>query len=406
MLHVQFFLRNALKTDPLKLATIYCQLAIEGEKRDTPFSTQVKVPPVYWNGERATPDYALADNVNRQLLNIRKAIMDIFDMHAIMHAGTDITYAFIRDHYLGDGQIKQTKETPKFTEALARLMEYKENVQKVEKGTLKRYRTRYQAVMAYLKDSKQQDIRISEIRHAFIENFKSYLATQQKPDGTQAFCKNSINKYLSLVSSVIDFAIKKEWIQFRPLGKMNLAYEKPKPPKYLTPDLRQLILSSDFPSAEKTKDIAIFLMHTGFSYTDYLSLKNEHLLGNCFRKARNKTGIFSMPILLPETKKIIEKYGCIDNLPRPDMSDLNKELKYLGDLVGINEKTVGFNLSTSVFRDTFISMMENEYMIDERTLMRMSGHTNRRQLDTYSNISPDRMIYELKERNKNFKLEI
>ena len=405
MLNVQFFLRGSKKADPMKLVSIYCQLSIEGEPRDTPFSTGIKIPPAYWSGERALESYALADNVNRHLLNIRKSFQDIFDMYHMLHPGTDITYSFIREHYLQNGTVKNPKESPKFLAALESLIQYKRDVQKVEPGTMKTYRTRCQALMKFLKDTKQLDIRITEIRHAFIEHFKSYLATQRKPDGSAAFCKNSINKYLSLVSSVIDHAIKKEWIQFRPVAKMNLSYEKPKPPKYLTALLRQMIINCPHPSAEKARDIAVFLMHTGFSYTDYLSLRNEHLIGNCFRKARNKTGIYSMPILLPETRKVIEKYGCIDNLPRPDMSDLNKELKFLGDLVGINHRTVGFDLSTSVFRDTFISMMENEYMIDERTLMRMSGHTNRRQLDTYSNISPERMIYELKERNKNFKIE-
>ena len=406
MLQVQFFLRGTQSINPKKMTSIYCQLAIEGMRRDIPFSTGIKIPSAYWDRERASDDYPLADNVNRHLLNIRKAFQDIFDMHSMLYPSQEITYAYLRNNYLGEGLIKPPGDCPTLKAAVLRLIDHKRDVEKLQGNTLKTYTTRKKALFMYLEKSRQQEIKISQVRHSFVEGFKTFLSMQYDQDGQPMYCKNSINKYLSLISSTIDFAVKQEWIQFKTLGKMNLAYEKPKPPKYLTAPLRQAIINCKHPSVEKVRDVAVFLMHTGFSYIDYQTLRNEHLIGNCFRKARNKTKIFSMPILLPETKKVIQKYGSIDRLPRPDMADINKELKFLGDLVGINRHTVGFDLSTSVFRDTFISMMENEYMIDERTLMRMSGHTNRRQLDTYSNISPERMIYELRERNKNFKIEI
>jgi hypothetical protein len=74
-------------------------------------------------------------------------------------------------------------------------------------------------------------------------------------------------------------------------------------------------------------------MYTGFSWIDYTNLKSEHLMDDkCWRVQRQKTDVWSMPILLPEAKAIIDKYGSIEKLPRPNDSDLNKELKYLQNL--------------------------------------------------------------------------
>jgi integrase len=88
---------------------------------------------------------------------------------------------------------------------------------------------------------------------------------------------------------------------------------------------------------------------------------------------------------------VITKYQGIKNLPRPDISDLNKTLKILGEVC-----QAPFSLSTSTFRETFSSMMENEYMVPDRLLMFMMGHTNPRQLRNYSTVMPARILHELK----------
>jgi integrase len=139
-------------------------------------------------------------------------------------------------------------------------------------------------------------------------------------------------------------------------------------------------------------------MYTGLSYTDYLTLNQSHILkieqGAYIKKKRNKTDIYQIIPILPQTKIILDKYK-IDNLPRPDMSDLNKELKYLQELCSIPESLIGFRLSTSVFRETFATMMENEYMLPTRVIMTMMGHSTTKQLNTYSNIMPSRIHHDL-----------
>jgi integrase len=60
-------------------------------------------------------------------------------------------------------------------------------------------------------------------------------------------------------------------------------------------------------------------------------------------------------------------------LQQPDISKLNKALKPLGEIV-----KAPFSLSTSTFRETFSGMMENEFMVPDRLVTFMMGHTNPR----------------------------
>jgi integrase len=101
-----------------------------------------------------------------------------------------------------------------------------------------------------------------------------------------------------------------------------------------------------------------------------------------------------MPILLPEAKAIIEKYGSIEKLPRYDASDLNKDLKHLAHCAGI-AKDLQHPLRISDFRETFASMLENEFMLEPRIVQVMIGHTNPRQIQSYSRLMPERILYEL-----------
>ena len=149
----------------------------------------------------------------------------------------------------------------------------------------------------------------------------------------------------------------------------------------------------------KIRDISIFLWSTGLSYTDYCSLSEKNIIifegTPWIKKSRKKSKIYSLVPIFPDAAEIIEKYGSISQLPKPHISDYNKELKFLGDIVGINEESVGFDLSSSVFRETFCSILENEYMIEDRTIMFMMGHKTKKQRNRYSHIMPARMKYEL-----------
>lgn len=390
MLKVKFFLRNAESATPEKQCTIYCQLEIEGQTRSTPFTTHLQLPAKHWQAGQISKDYFMADILTAKLEQITRHLHEHYI--ALAHMGETIDYQVLKNSILDK---KKKKAEPKpFIDVALEAFEFRKKKKKLTPNTIKTYKTRLKNIDEWLAMLKLQKIKITDIKYRHIEDLMSFL------EAKQCMAIDHINKHAIFVKQTLEYAVNAEYLTHSPVSKLNLTFSPEKDPNYLEYDQRYLIINNKSKALEKCRDIAIFLMYTGFSYTDYLTLTDRHLVaskeGLGFKKQRNKSNVFSLPPLLPEAKAIIEKYGQISALPRPDLSDLNKELKFLGEACGITADTVGFKLSTSVFRETFASMMENEYMMQTRTIMFMIGHTTTRQLNKYSKLKPARIIHEMK----------
>ena len=417
-LKVQFFLRGAdICTNPLQNLVIYCQLELEGLKRDTPFSTNLKVPLCYWwthkgvkqsFGKWINDDYYLSDNLNRNLQQVERKLMDISDLMPLKYTYDEITYNLIKNHFdpnKGESKdLKDIKSEKRFFDVMEEMKDYKTRKKQLKKETLKTYITRKNNLTEYFKSIKKFDIKISEINRKVIDNFEFWMIESLNEEGEDRFCRNYRNKHITLIRQVLDFALDQQYIKFMPIGKLNLEYDQEKPPNYLLPIQRKRIEDCNISRLEKARDIAVFLMNTGFSYIDYKNLKSEHLIGEGFKLQRHKTDVFCLPPLLTKAKQIIDKYGGIENLPKPHETDLNRDLKYLGEFCELTKETIGFNLSTSDFRETFCSMLENELMFGERPLMAAMGHKNPKQLRSYSRMMPQRVLYELKKQQEQMKM--
>ena len=408
MLKVNFFLRDAEKTkNPEQELTIYCQLALEGMKRDTAFSTKISMPLRYW-WKFVTPEaenplenwadssYYLAETVNRTLKDIVRKFNSLYDVIEILHPDTIIGYSHIRSHYDPKSnkivQVQVTKEKPSLEQVYELFISDKITKEGIVWNTQKSYRSRIKNIFEFF----AKDKRIDTIRHKDLDLFEKWMISQKDKFGKEKYCRNYRNKHLTLVFDIVAFAVRKEFLDIMPLVPLNLSYDQDKPPQYLLPEQRLALLSVDVPSLEQAKDIAQFLMYTGFSWVDYCQLKSTNLIGKCWRVQRQKSDTWSMPILLDEAQAIIDKYGSVEQLPRPDDSDLNKELKYLAIFAGI-DKALLHPLRISDFRETFASMLENEYMFEQRIVQVMMGHKNPRQIQSYSRLMPTRILYELEQ---------
>lgn len=408
MLNVTFFVRGGNKNARQDAElTIYCQLAMESEGRDTPFSTRITVPAQYWwtqyepitNTNRTDKwiheSYYLAENVNHKLREIARKIQGIYDALDVFYEGEKVTFSHIRRHYDPNSnkiiRDKQSKAAVTLGQTYDEFLKAKKTENAIRQGTLKTYTSRIQNIYQWCGES----LRIDKIRHRHIEELHEWLVECKNEDGTQKFCRNYRNKHLTLFRDIVGYAVKKEYIESMPIVSLNLKYDDDKPPQYLLPAQRNALLEISTPSLEKQRDIAQFLMYTGFSYIDFLELRDEHLLhGKCWKKQRHKSSIFSLPILLPKAKEIIDKYGSVNKIPRMDNSDFNKDLKHMSHIAGIANDLL-HPLRASDFRETFASMLENEFMFEGRVVMVMMGHTNQRQLNSYSRLMPERIMYEL-----------
>ena len=398
MFKVTFFLRNAESAKPSDLLTIYCQLEIEGHHRDTPFSTKLKVPKCSWHKQTVSNDYLWGHEINQKLIKITTTFRDIYQAQLVMNE--QVTYSSIRSQYDPTSLNSKIKRSTTFFEAFDQMLAKRIKTKKLSDGTIRNYAIRRQNLFEFFKEHFTTNILVEEIRYRHVEKLMEVFRGK--------YTNGHGNKHAHAIKSTLDYALKEELIKFNPLGKLDLENDLVKPPCYLLSQHRAAIALVNTPRLEKARDISVFLMYTGFSYTDYRKLQSKHLVssaeGLCFKIDRNKSKNYSLPPCLPEAVEIIKKYGSIEALPRPNINDLNKLLKFLGFVAGITEETVGFELSTSVFRETFASMMENEYMAHERTIMHMMGHTSPKQLNNYSRVMPARILHEFKQQG--IKLDI
>lgn len=413
MLSVHFFLRNAESSSPDTKLVLYYQLEIEGQKRDTALSTKIKIPYRFWwaypkhqlttpqLSKDGQPQYVIAsyydsETINEQLAQIRETYREIFK--SMQTFSDDLpTYNEIRNSFDPNTKKIKRKVMPKFLDLMAKMIaEYKVE-RKWSKGTATNYSIREGNIRHFFEEKKYKNLLANEVKFRHIKELLRWMETKIDENGKQKFGVNHRNKHATLMKTVIDYAVNEELLEHSPIAKLNLTYSDIQPPKYLEYEYRKRIENCTIKSVQKIKDIAVFLMHTGFSYIDFLDLKSEHLQGACWKKQREKSDVYSLPPLLPEAARIIEKYGSIEKIPRLHITDANKELKYLGDYCGINAENpkIGFDLTTSVFRETFASMMENEYMLPRSSIKFMMGHKTEKQLANYSTVQGGRLLHEL-----------
>ncbi|SDE21074.1 Site-specific recombinase XerD [Dyadobacter soli] len=404
--YVNFFLRGGQSAAKDRKCAIYAEIHVEQTKA-TAFSTKLKVPPAYWMVSRnrtgikpSTSDlpvsksYPFSETLNEKLIAIKQFII-----------------AAARDLELMDIEVSADRVKAQFfnprpaiqtVNFLDVLDELRSVLGKKRKGsTMLTYRTRRNNIHEFLSANRLDSMKIHEFQYHDFEMLQAWMIDQRvtcKKSKTQVrrWGTNTINKHLTLINKVLNYGVNKKYLQYNPIGELGLEYEDTKPPQYLLPEARQRIANCELTTLEKERDVAVFLMHTGLSYTDYITLEEDHVLrlpsGEPFiKKPRDKSEIYSIVPLMHEAHAVIAKYGGICHLPRPDISDLNKALKMLGEVA-----KSPYSLSTSTFRETFSSMMENEFMVPDRLLMFMMGHTNPRQLRNYSRVMPARILHELR----------
>ena len=309
-MEVQFFLRGKESARNNEQCAIYAQINVEG-KRGTAFSTKLKIPSRHWQPNDVespvSPTYYRAAEINAKLKEMRTTMADYLTALAVMH--DECSPATLKTLWEQGGL--QPKKIPTFMKVLDELMTSKRTKGR-EDSTLTTYKTRKQNIEAFLKENYSIDLLISQVKYRHCEKLELWMNTQMQ-EGKPRFCQNNINKHITLIKQVLDYAVNEEYIVNNPIGRLFLDYEKAKPPVYLLPDQRQRLLDCSMKSLEKERDVAVFLYSTGLSYTDYLSLTSEHLLkvpsGELFiKKQRDKSEIYSIIPLLRDAREIITKY--------------------------------------------------------------------------------------------------
>jgi integrase len=133
---------------------------------------------------------------------------------------------------------------------------------------------------------------------------------------------------------------------------------------------------------EVAKDLFIFQMYTGLSYSDTQAFdfsQYKKVKGKWINTGeRIKTGVAYVSSLLPPAVAVLEKYGW--TVPKIDNADYNHLLKVIGTMANIQTK-----MHTHLARHTFATwMLRNGAKIEN--VSRMLGHTNIRQTQRYAKV--------------------
>ena len=229
---------------------------------------------------------------------------------------------------------------------------------------------------------KREDLYLRELNLNFIQSFHSFLRIDK------GMAQNSSTKHLKLLKKIINLSVANSYMAFNPFSTYKVERE-PVDIDFLDEEELRKIINFDTPQPrlERAKDMFLFGCFTGLSYIDIKTLTPEHFekdnTGRIWiKKRRVKTGVLSRIPLLPIAKLILDKYkGGEKLLPIQDPADINKYLKDIAILCGIN-KRICFHTS----RHTFASTVTLANNISLEVVSKMLGHTNTRMTAHYAKL--------------------
>lgn len=229
---------------------------------------------------------------------------------------------------------------------------------------------------------KREDLYLRELNLSFIQSFHSFLRIDK------GMAQNSSTKHLKLLKKIINLSVANSYMTFNPFSTYKVEREPVEVDFLDEEELRKIInFDTPLPRLERAKDMFLFGCFTGLSYIDIKTLAPEHFEKNnagriWIKKRRVKTGVLSRIPLLPIAKLILDKYkGGEKLLPIQDPADINKYLKDIAILCGIN-KRICFHTS----RHTFASTVTLANNISLEVVSKMLGHTNTRMTAHYAKL--------------------
>ena len=233
-----------------------------------------------------------------------------------------------------------------------------------------------------LKKYNREDLYLRELNIGFIQGFHSFLLSEKKMG------QNSCTKHLKFLKKLLNLAVANSYISYNPVNAYKVEREPVEVDFLDEEELRKIInFDTPIPRFEKARDFFLFGCFTGLSYIDIKTLAPEHFEKDSagriwIKKRRIKTGILSRIPLLPIAKLILDKYkGGEKLLPIQDPADINKYLKVIAILCGIN-KRICFHTS----RHTFASTVTLANNISLEVVSKMLGHTNTRMTAHYAKL--------------------
>ena len=376
---ILFFIRDSrIRKDGT--TSIEVVLTVNGER--CAFSTGKKVKSCNWDKNKQ--QVKGKDEEAQSLNNYLKAIKaKLYQKEAeLLERGFIITADLLRDAYFD--KVESIKERSLFEVFEGHNQEQEKLIGNgVSKAThwVSVYTIRLLREFVQQK-YKREDLYLRELNLNFIQSFHSFLRIDK------GMAQNSSTKHLKLLKKIINLSVANSYMAFNPFSTYKVEREPVDIDFLDEEELRKIInFDTPLPRLERAKDMFLFGCFTGLSYIDIKTLTPEHFEKDSagriwIKKRRVKTGVLSRIPLLPIAKLILDKYkGGEKLLPIQDPADINKYLKDIAILCGIN-KRICFHTS----RHTFASTVTLANNISLEVVSKMLGHTNTRMTAHYAKL--------------------
>lgn len=252
-------------------------------------------------------------------------------------------------------------------------------------GTIKVYKTSKKHLINYATLYGKTDIQFEDIDADFYDNYIQYL------NGLN-MAKNSVGKQIKVLKTFLNAATDRG-INTNQFFKSKI-FKKPTEEVdkiFLTDDEIQNIIALDLTgrgSIEVTRDLFIIACYTGFRFSDFVSLRREHIDDNFIIKTTLKTKAKIIVPIHPVIRIILEKYNyelpnCISN------THANSQLKEIAEMAKINNdveviKTIGGKYERNVYKKWQLvcshtgrrSFATNAYLagVPAISIMMITGH--------------------------------
>lgn len=386
---VSFYLkRNETKKDGK--SPVMARLSI-GKFSETIFSAKMTVPADLWVSGRAIGKSHTANEINRQLDEIRASALSHY--RELSSVREDVTAEDVKNLLLGMASGQKT--------LLSYFRTHNENFDKRigvnrKKGSEKGYWQTLNHLTNFLKEKyRLSDIPFSALDRSFIDKFDLYLKIDRRLAlGTIVFLTTRLG-------TIIGEAITEGIITKNPFA----GYEPERPErqqKYLTrKELNKLITTPLItPKQYLIRDLFLFSCYTGIPYCDMCKLTDEDVSVAeddvvWIKTFREKTGIeYEIP-LLEIPLQILERYRRTVSdgrlLPMYPNGELNRELKHIARICGIARR-----LTWHVARHTYATEITLSQGVPIETVSRMLGHNQIATTQIYAKITNDKIDEDMK----------
>jgi site-specific recombinase XerD len=363
---------SSKRTNKKGLTPIYAKIGHLKSER----STNVWIDAKHWDStyKRVDPDSPNAKHYNTELSKFEAIVANAQTI-------AEIDYALNPIH-----SVQLTK--PNLVEVMDCMYEDFLEDASITTGTLRNYSNRIKSIKEWLRQRKQPKLCIESLDKVIAESFIKWMLSRGK---SIAY----IGQHIKLMKRAVEYAHIKFKTDKTTIALLTIKASKAKQVYLVPSELMQIhkkIIANT--SLQKVRDLFLMQCYTGMAYIDLM--KFERCLITDFngieflRYDRNKTGNTGLLPLLPEAKKILEKYNY--NLPHITNEAYNRFLKELALLCDIEVK-----LTSHVGRKTFGSLMLNRGASMESTT-KMLGKTNVREVEQiYAEVHHQRLIMEMPE---------